>query len=206
MPTTPINGLPSPDSNSPNLPPIHFDALNAVLDSRLVARFDNAAARNAAVTAPEEGMVTYTRNDNRYWWHNGSSWTYLAGSPPPIVASTVNTNDGWTPITGHIPGTFVDSSGLIHVVGGVRNNGQYIPGAQDNFTDLPIRLAIGYRPVSNQVVSVMVDSVPNIIVGTVQPDGWLRLDNNGQQPIVAGRAHYFDGIAIHPNYTGAALS
>lgn len=57
MPSTPINGLLSPDDNSPNDPPIHFDALNAILDTRLVPRFDTIAARNAAITAPQSGMA-----------------------------------------------------------------------------------------------------------------------------------------------------
>lgn len=51
MPTTAINGLPSPDDESPNLPPIHFDALNALLDSRLVPRFPTTTARNNAYAA-----------------------------------------------------------------------------------------------------------------------------------------------------------
>jgi hypothetical protein len=59
VPTTPINGLPSPDSSSPNNPPIHFDALNAVLDSRLVARFPSIAARNAAIPSPVEGQLCH---------------------------------------------------------------------------------------------------------------------------------------------------
>lgn len=206
MPTTPINGLPSPDDNSPNLPPIHFDALNAVLDTRLIGRFTNAADRNTKITAPVKGIVAHTANDDRYWRHDGITWRYLGGSPPPIVASTVNTNDGWTPVSGHIPATYVDGSGLVHVVGGVVNNGAYTPGSVDAFLDYPITLAVGFRPVANQVVSVIVDAVPSAITGTVLPDGRIRLDNNGAVQIPANRAHYFDGIKLHPNYTGAALA
>lgn len=55
--TTPINALPYPNSSSPNNPPIHFQALNNQLDTRLVPRFATATARNSAITSPVEGMV-----------------------------------------------------------------------------------------------------------------------------------------------------
>lgn len=55
--TTPINGLPTPDDNSPNDPPIHFGALNTVLDTRLVPQFASVATRNSAIPSPVTGMV-----------------------------------------------------------------------------------------------------------------------------------------------------
>lgn len=72
MTATPINGLPSPDDNSPNDPPIHFGALTAVLDSRLNARFATEAARDQAITDPVNGMVA--------WIDNLGAWTERAGS------------------------------------------------------------------------------------------------------------------------------
>jgi hypothetical protein len=55
--TTPINGLPYPNSSSPNNPPIHFQALNNQLDTRLVPPFSTTTARNSAITSPVTGMM-----------------------------------------------------------------------------------------------------------------------------------------------------
>jgi hypothetical protein len=55
--TTPINGLPYPNSSSPNNPPIHFQALNNQLDTRLVPQFSTTTARNSAITSPVNGMM-----------------------------------------------------------------------------------------------------------------------------------------------------
>lgn len=48
--SSPLNALPCPDDNSPNEPPIHFQALNDIIDSLLVPRFASAGARDTAYT------------------------------------------------------------------------------------------------------------------------------------------------------------
>jgi len=54
MPTTsPINGLPIPDDNSPGDPPQSFQAYTAVLDPLLNSVFPSTAARDAAIPAPK---------------------------------------------------------------------------------------------------------------------------------------------------------
>jgi hypothetical protein len=39
-----------------------------------IPRFDNAAARNAAITAPAEGMYSYLKDVDRREVHNGTTW------------------------------------------------------------------------------------------------------------------------------------
>jgi len=54
MPTTsPINGLPIPDDNSPGDPPQSFQAYTNVLDPLLNSVFASTAARDAAIPAPK---------------------------------------------------------------------------------------------------------------------------------------------------------
>ena len=90
MPTTPINGLPSPDSTSPNNPPAHFDALNAQLDSRLVARFATTTARDAAITSPINGMVVWCDSPGAYYERSGGAWMLrYAGGPRGYLTSYV---------------------------------------------------------------------------------------------------------------------
>lgn len=92
MPTTQINSLPSPDDNSPNDPPIHFSALNAQLDTRLVPRFTNAAARDAAITAPVEGQVCYVAATTvpavpgRLMLYKAGAWRLVGPSPIATIA------------------------------------------------------------------------------------------------------------------------
>lgn len=74
MATTAINALPSPTDASPNDPPIHFDALNAVLDTRLVARFATTTARDAAITAPVNGMTVWCDSPGTYYDRVGGAW------------------------------------------------------------------------------------------------------------------------------------
>lgn len=74
MPTTPINGLPSPTDQSPNQPYVDLPALNAVLDSRLVPRFASASARDAAITNPINGMLCWLDSPGGWYERRGGAW------------------------------------------------------------------------------------------------------------------------------------
>lgn len=101
MPTTPINGLPSPDDSSPNDPPIHLDALNAVLDSRLVPRYTTATARDSAITAPVTGQLAVVNGQPQL--RRSSIWDPIALQPQSadrttnIVGATVAAGGTLTP-------------------------------------------------------------------------------------------------------------
>lgn len=99
MPNTPINGLPSPTDSSPNDPPIHFDALNAVLDSRLIARFATTTARDSAITTPVNGMTVWCDSPGAYydrvagqWLQRQVAWTQFA--PTWTAASAPSIGNG----------------------------------------------------------------------------------------------------------------
>lgn len=75
--TSPINGLPIPDDDSPNDPPIHFQAFSDVLDSRIVPRFTSVAARDSAITAPVNGMMCWTADVSGVWLYRSSAWALV---------------------------------------------------------------------------------------------------------------------------------
>lgn len=77
--TTPINALPAPDDGSPNDPPLHFIALNNLLDTRLLPRFATSTARDAAITAPVDGMFCTMTDTDRLLRHDGTKWCKVAG-------------------------------------------------------------------------------------------------------------------------------
>lgn len=58
-----------------------------------VMKFADAAARTAAVTAPVEGMVSYTANNDQIFVYNGSAWKAIAGSSSQIL-QVVNWSGG----------------------------------------------------------------------------------------------------------------
>lgn len=146
MPTTAINALPSPDGNAPNFPPTHFDALNAVLDRKIVASFASVTARNTAITAPTENMVCSVA---------GFVQVYRAGSWRGVAAQTYSTTTVDTtqytsshavmsiaiPDPGY-PYKIVGQASLgiqvapaVTVALRVRINGTDMPGVGDDFTN-----------------------------------------------------------------------
>lgn len=92
--TTPINALPAPDDSSPNDPPLHFIALNNQLDTRLVPRFATSTARDAAITAPVDGMVCTMTDTDRMLRYDGTKWCKTAGPREVLVANGNLGNSG----------------------------------------------------------------------------------------------------------------
>jgi hypothetical protein len=101
VPNTPINGLPSPDDSSPNDPPIHFGALNAVLDSLLVPRYTTGTNRDSAITAPIQGQFAVVNGQPQL--RRATIWDPFALQPQSadrttnIVGATVSPAGSFTP-------------------------------------------------------------------------------------------------------------
>jgi len=56
--------------------------------------FASEAARNAAITSPQEGQFAYTKDNNSLWYYTGSAWA-ASGATGDIEGVTVT-----SPITG----------------------------------------------------------------------------------------------------------
>jgi hypothetical protein len=57
-------------------------AANGYLASQTVMVFADAAARTAAITSPQEGMVSYLKDINAVQYYSGSAWVAVGGSSP----------------------------------------------------------------------------------------------------------------------------
>jgi len=57
-------------------------AANGYLASQTVMVFADAAARTAAITSPQEGMVSYLKDTNAVQYYSGSAWVAVGGSSP----------------------------------------------------------------------------------------------------------------------------
>jgi len=57
-------------------------AANGYLASQVVMVFADAAARTAAITSPQEGMISYLKDTNATQYYSGSAWVSVGGSSP----------------------------------------------------------------------------------------------------------------------------
>ena len=48
--------------------------VNTFMMEQMIMVFDDAAARDAAITAPSEGMFAFTKSDDQLRFYNGTSW------------------------------------------------------------------------------------------------------------------------------------
>ena len=77
MQTTPIADLPYPELTDLPNGPSAFGGLASALDSIVVPRYTNAAARNLAITSPVAGQLSYLTTEGRYERYDGSGWRQM---------------------------------------------------------------------------------------------------------------------------------
>jgi hypothetical protein len=53
---------------------------NGYLASQVVMVFADAAARTAAITSPQEGMISYLKDTNATQYYSGSAWVAIGGA------------------------------------------------------------------------------------------------------------------------------
>jgi len=60
-------------------------AANGYLASQVVMVFADAAARTAAITSPQEGMISYLKDTNATQYYSGSAWVSIGGAGSPLT-------------------------------------------------------------------------------------------------------------------------
>ena len=55
---------------------------NGYLASQVVMVFADATARTAAITSPQEGMISYLKDTNATQYYSGSAWVNVGGASP----------------------------------------------------------------------------------------------------------------------------
>jgi len=71
------------------------------LMKQAVMSFASAAARDAAVTSPEEGMVAYTSDVDIYWSYTNAAWVQLAYGGAWTAYTPAWTSSGTAPALGN---------------------------------------------------------------------------------------------------------
>ena len=92
--------------------------LNDYLMKQAVISFADSAARSGAIPSPNEGMLTWLEDSNRYEYYNGSSWTALTESSLTTETAnytTVATNAGNTVVINSASNLTVTISNTLNV-------------------------------------------------------------------------------------------
>jgi hypothetical protein len=58
---------------------------NGYLASQVVMVFANSAARTAAITSPQEGMISYLKDTNATQYYSGTAWVAIGGAGSPLT-------------------------------------------------------------------------------------------------------------------------
>jgi hypothetical protein len=92
MPTnSPINAIPYPiQADAPDVV-AEMAASSGVIDSRLIPRFTNASARDAAITSPVAGQFAYLTQESLMTYYQGAAWRPLANAKQLVKGATEST-------------------------------------------------------------------------------------------------------------------
>jgi hypothetical protein len=208
--TSPLTGSRIADlADAPNGPQA-FSNMVLDLEDNTVIRGTSASDRDAKFSAWiaagnswTSGLLSFTQNDGRYWRYDTTSngWKYAGGNPPPIAS--VAAGAGWSTMS-RAPGCYLDSSGLVHLVGGVYPQASYNP--QDGGTHTAFQVPTGYRPGANVEAILTVPSpVLTTVLVEVRTDGIGYIIAGSTSSIPSGTisAHFLDNITFHPGYAGS---
>jgi hypothetical protein len=61
---------------------------NTNVRDQVITPFTDAASRTAAITSPLEGMVSYLRDVNRFYFYNGAAWQPVVGAAARVTRSS----------------------------------------------------------------------------------------------------------------------
>ncbi len=87
MGSTPLASYPYPDLTDPPDGPGQFLAALAAAERRDVLGYADAAARNAAIVSPTDGMLVYLSTPKVYTWYDGTTWQGEWASYTPTSAN-----------------------------------------------------------------------------------------------------------------------
>jgi hypothetical protein len=78
-------------------------AANGYLASQVVMVFADSAARTAAITSPQQGMVTFLKGTNSTEYYNGSAWVAIGGGGLSSPLTTKGDVWGYSTTNARVP-------------------------------------------------------------------------------------------------------
>jgi len=175
--------------------------------------FATAAARDSAITSPQEGQTCYLKDTDAVQYYSGSAWTAVGGSGGMTLLSTT-TLSGATPTISGIVQTYKSLRMVIYGVTNATTNGVFriAPNANTTGSSYVSTDSVGASFVSsvNRVTylnlgTTAYDRTVSTNAATVQIDNYTSATN--YKPINAyGFANETSGSVMSFNIGGAFVS
>lgn len=92
--------------------PLPATDLNTYLMNQAVMTFASSTARASAISSPNEGMLTWLEDSNKYQYHNGTTWVDLLPSTTPTWSDK---SANYTTVSGDINSTIRSTNAAITI-------------------------------------------------------------------------------------------
>jgi hypothetical protein len=148
--------------------------------------FASAAARNAAITSPQEGQFAYTKDTNGLWYYDGAAWV-ASGATGDIEGVTVT-----SPITGG------GTSGTVNIAFDAKAGTTLGFNAQTGTT-----YTLVAADASNKLVTT---SNASAVTVTVPPSVFAAGEQINLQSIGVGLTSFAQGAGVTITSTGATAT
>lgn len=89
--TTPLQGLPIPESTDAANAPAQFNSLAQAVEKLVVQKYSTSTARDTAITSPVEGMTCFLTTPDLYSTYTSAGWQLWSPDFPRCIAQLKST-------------------------------------------------------------------------------------------------------------------
>ena len=164
--------------------------------------FATEAARNSAITSPQEGQFAFTKDTNSTWYYDGAAWV-ASGASGDVTGVTAGTGILVASPTGPVPTVSIDTTVTADLTTAQTLTTKTLTSPKINLT-LNAQTGTTYTLVAADSGKLVTSSNASAIVITIPPSVFAAGEQINVQSIGVGLTSFVAGAGVTITSTGAS--
>ena len=164
--------------------------------------FATEAARNSAITSPQEGQFAFTKDTNSTWYYDGAAWV-ASGASGDVTGVTAGTGILVASPTGPVPTVSIDTTVTADLTTAQTLTTKTLTSPKINLT-LNAQTGTTYTLVAADSGKLVTSSNASAIVITIPPSVFAAGEQINVQSIGVGLTSFVAGVGVTITSTGAS--
>jgi hypothetical protein len=166
--------------------------------------FATEAARNSAITSPQEGQFAFTKDTNSTWYYDGAAWV-ASGASGDVTGVTAGNGISVTSPTGPVPTVAIDTSVTVDKTTAQTLTNKTLTAPLINLA-FNAQTGTTYTLVAADSGKLVTTSNASAVTVTVPPSVFAAGEQINVQSIGVGLTSFAQGAGVTITSTGASAS